>query len=100
MANSHTQLYASQGNGGKATVTVGELGSAISVPAATTTAAGTVLQAADVSALTSVGPGVVANTIVDVTGTPTQATINANFATLATKVNGITAALKAAGIMA
>lgn len=45
MANSHTQLYASQGNGGRATVTIGELG-AIAVSPATTTTGGTVKQAA------------------------------------------------------
>jgi len=51
MANAHTQLYASQGNGGKATVTVAQLGSAIggSIPTATTTVAGTVKQATHIA---------------------------------------------------
>lgn len=37
---------------------------------------------------------------VDVTATPTQATINNNFATLVTRVNALTAALRDAGIVA
>lgn len=37
---------------------------------------------------------------VDVTATPTQATINNNFATLVQRLNAITAALKDAGILA
>jgi hypothetical protein len=37
---------------------------------------------------------------VDVTGTPTQATINNNFATLVTEINKIRAALRDAGILA
>ena len=44
MANSHTQLYAPQGNGGKATVTIGEIGAATVAPATTATA-GVVKQA-------------------------------------------------------
>lgn len=48
MANSNTQLYASQGNGGKAAVTIGEVGEIIggsNVPNATTSTAGVVKQA-------------------------------------------------------
>jgi hypothetical protein len=54
MANAHTQLYASQGNGGKAAVTVAELGAAItgSIPTATTTTAGTVKQTAHIANVT------------------------------------------------
>ena len=100
MANSHTQLYASQGNGGRATVTVGELGSAITVPAASTTVAGVVKKSADVAALSSVGPGTPAAGLVDVTNAFSQTVLNANFATLGTEVNAILTALKAAGIMA
>jgi hypothetical protein len=37
---------------------------------------------------------------VDVTGTPSQATINNNFATLVQRVNALTAALRDAGIIA
>lgn len=37
---------------------------------------------------------------VDVTGTPTQATINNNFATVATEINKLKAALRDAGIVA
>jgi hypothetical protein len=37
---------------------------------------------------------------VDVTGTPTQATINNNFATLVQRVNALAAALRDAGIIA
>ncbi|MGV4984520.1 hypothetical protein ACVB8X_13950 [Streptomyces sp. NRAIS4] len=37
---------------------------------------------------------------VDVTSTPTQATINNNFATVVARLNAITAALKDAGILA
>lgn len=102
MANSHTQLYASQNNGGKATVTVAQLGAAIggSIPTATTTTAGTVKQSADVAALSSVGPGTPAAGLVDVTNAFSQTVLNANFATLGTEVNAILTALKAAGIMA
>ncbi len=52
MADSNTQLYASQGNGGKAAVTIGEVGSIIggpNVPEATTTTFGTVKQAAHIA---------------------------------------------------
>ncbi len=45
MADSNTKLYASQGNGGKATVSVGEIQSAVA-PAATTSVAGVVKKAA------------------------------------------------------
>lgn len=44
--------------------------------------------------------GTPAGGTVDVTSTPTQATINNNFATLVQRVNAITAALKDAGILA
>lgn len=37
---------------------------------------------------------------VDVTATPTQSAINNNFATIVTRLNAITAALKDAGILA
>lgn len=37
--------------------------------------------------------------LVDVTGTPTQAAINDNFADVAAKINGILAALRAANIL-
>jgi|tagenome__1003787_1003787.scaffolds.fasta_scaffold16131990_1 hypothetical protein len=37
---------------------------------------------------------------VDVTGTPTQTTINNNFATLVQRVNALTQALRDAGIIA
>jgi outer membrane murein-binding lipoprotein Lpp len=103
MTTLNTILFASKNNGGKAGVSISDIAGLVggaNAPVATTTVPGVVLQSADVTALTSVGPGVVANTIVDVTATPTQATVNANFATLATKVNAIQAALKAAGIMA
>lgn len=90
MASLETVLYASQRNGGSPSVSIADISALV----------GGDLQAADVTALTSVGPGVAVNTIVDVTATPTQLTVNANFATLATKVNAILAALKAAGLMA
>lgn len=45
MADSNTKLYASQGNGGKSTVSVGEIQAAVA-PAATTTTAGVVKKAA------------------------------------------------------
>jgi hypothetical protein len=47
MANANTKLYASQGNGGKATVKISEINAAAS--AATTTTAGTVKQAAHIA---------------------------------------------------
>jgi hypothetical protein len=46
MANASTKLYASQNNGGRATVSVGELAAA---SAATTTTLGTVKQAAHIA---------------------------------------------------
>ena len=44
--------------------------------------------------------GTPAGGTVDVTATPTQAAINNNFATIITRLNAITAALKDAGILA
>ncbi|MEV7394340.1 hypothetical protein [Streptomyces sp. NPDC091215] len=44
--------------------------------------------------------GTPAGGTVDVTATPTQSTINNNFATLVQRLNAITAALKDAGILA
>ena len=70
-----------------------------SLPAATTAAIGGVKEAANVAALTSVGPGTVAAGLVDVTGTPTQATINANFATLGTMIDAMRTAFVNAGQM-
>lgn len=114
MTNAQTKLYASQGNGGKATVSVAALGTAIggSIPAATTTTNGTVKQAADVTTSTATDPtpAPAGGTGAAAGGWDTApnrdiaiATINAN-RTLAlelqTKVNGILTALKAAGIMA
>lgn len=52
MSNANTKLYATQGNGGKAEVTIGQVGAIIggsSVPAATTTTFGTVKQAAHIA---------------------------------------------------
>ena len=98
MANANTKLYASQGNGGKATVKLSDITAGLST--ASTTTAGTVKQSADVAALTSVGPGTPAAGLVDVTNAFSQTVLNANFATLGTEVNAILAALKAAGIMA
>ncbi len=103
MTDVNTELYASQRNGGKAGVTIATIGTLVgagAVPQASTTVFGTVKKSADVAALSSVGPGTPAAGLVDVTVTPTQATINANFATLGTQVNAILTALKAAGIMA
>lgn len=60
MANSHTQLYASQGNGGKASVTVAELADAISgditIPNAGVSTVGGVLLGSGVTAATAVIP--------------------------------------------
>lgn len=97
-----TKLYATQNNGGSPDVLVSDLVALASTSGtpATTTTYGVVKEATDVAALTSVGPGTVAAGLVDVTATPTQATINANFATLGTQTNAILAALKAAGLMA
>lgn len=103
MSNANTKLYASEGNGGKASVSIATIGSIIggsNVPAATTTTAGVVKQSADVAALSSVGPGTPAAGLVDVTNAFSQTVLNANFATLGTEVNAILTALKAAGIMA
>jgi hypothetical protein len=44
--------------------------------------------------------GTPAGGTVDVTATPTQSTINNNFATLVQRVNALTAALRDAGIIA
>jgi hypothetical protein len=44
--------------------------------------------------------GTPAGGTVDVTATPTQSTINNNFATLVTRLNALTAALRDAGIVA
>lgn len=46
------------------------------------------------------GAGTAAAGTVDVTVTPTQTTINANFATVVTRLNAITAALRDANIIA
>jgi hypothetical protein len=103
MANTSTKLYASQANGGRADVTIAQIGALVggaTVPAASTTTAGIVKQSADVAALSSIGPGTPAAGIVDVTATFSQPIVNANFATLATQVNAILTALKNAGIMA
>lgn len=54
---------------------------------------------AALAALTSAA-GTPGTGTVDVTGTPTQATINNNFATVVQRLNAITAALKDAGILA
>ena len=51
------------------------------------------------AALTSAAGTPAAGTV-DVTSTPTQATINNNFATIVQRLNAITAALKDAGILA
>jgi hypothetical protein len=51
------------------------------------------------AALTS-ATGTPAGGTVDVTATPTQASINNNFATIVQRLNAITAALKDAGILA
>ncbi|MFI6560391.1 hypothetical protein [Streptomyces sp. NPDC050534] len=51
------------------------------------------------AALTS-AVGTPAAGTVDVTATPTQSTINNNFATLVQRLNAVTAALKDAGILA
>lgn len=96
MANANTKLYASQGNGGKSTVSVSELGAA--VPVATSSTPGTVKKASTVAALT-IGTGTPAAGTVDVGASFTQATLNNNFATVATQINSILTALKAAGIM-
>ena len=102
MATTDTLLYATQNNGGSPSVSIAEIVALASIGGtpATTTTYGVVKQSADVVALSSVGPGVPAAGLVDVTATPTQATVNANFATLGTSVNAILTALKAAGIMA
>jgi hypothetical protein len=102
MTTLNTLLYASQNNGGKATVSVNDIVSlaADNASAATTTVAGVVLKAADQAALMSVGPGTPAGTIVDVGSSFSQPILNANFATLATEINAILTNLKAAGIMA
>lgn len=78
MANSHTQLYASQGNGGKATVTIGEIGAATVTPA-TTAAFGTVKQVVHI-----------ANVAVPF----------ADLTAAANSFNGLLAALQTAGVMA
>ena len=44
--------------------------------------------------------GTPAGGTVDVTATPTQSTINNNFATLVSRLNALTAALRDAGIIA
>lgn len=101
MTSLDTELYATQRNGGKAGVTIGTIVDLAgeNVPEATTTVPGAVLKAATVAPLTSVGPGTPAGTIVDVTVTPTQTTINANFASLATQFNALVASLKASGAL-
>ena len=102
MASLATKLYATQNNGGSPSVTINDIGSVLGSTAspATTSTLGVVKQATDVAALSSVGPGTPASGLVDVTATPTQATVNANFATLGTQLNAALAALKAAGLMA
>lgn len=48
----------------------------------------------------TIGVGTPGAGTVDVTGTPTQASINNNFATVATAINQLRAALRDAGILA
>lgn len=55
-------------------------------------------QHASLTDLTS-GAGTAAAGTVDVTATPTQTTINSNFATVVTRLNAITAALRDANII-
>lgn len=102
MASLATKLYATQNNGGSPSVTVGEVAALASTGGtpATTTTLGVVKQATDVAALSSVGPGVPAAGLVDVTAAFSQPVLNANFATLGTQLNAALAALKAAGLMA
>lgn len=102
MASLDTQLYATQNNGGSAAVTIRQVAALASTggTAATTTTLGVVKQATDVAALSSVGPGVPAAGLVDVTAAFSQPVLNANFATLGTQLNAAMAALKAAGLMA
>jgi hypothetical protein len=102
MTSLATKLYATQNNGGSPSVTINDIGSVLGSTAspATTSTLGVVKQATDVVALSSVGPGTPASGLVDVTATPTQATVNANFATLGTQLNAALAALKTAGLMA
>lgn len=98
MANVNTKLYAIEGNGGRAYVTLGEA-TANGAPATATTY-GVVKEAATVAALTSEGPGTPATGLVDVGAAFSQVTLNDNFATLGAKVDAILAAIKAAGQMA
>jgi hypothetical protein len=76
MANSHTQLYASQGNGGKATVTIGEIGAATVAPATTSTA-GVVKEATAVA----------------------NCTVAADGTSAGTQLNALLAALRTAGVL-
>jgi hypothetical protein len=69
-------------------------------PTATTTVAGTVKEAADVAATANTNGTAAGAGIVDVTATPTQATINANFTLVANQINSILTNMKAAGQMA
>lgn len=61
--------------------------------------AGASSKAANVAALSSVGPGTPAAGLVDVTAAFSQAVLNANFATLGTFCNAVRLALVNAGLM-
>lgn len=76
------------------------VGTSGSVPAATTTTIGGVKEAADVAATANTNGAAAGASIVDVTATPTQATINANFSYVAAQINAILTSIKAAGQMA
>lgn len=98
MADVNTKLYASQGNGGRAEVSVGEV-TQNGAPATTTTY-GVVKQSATVAALTSEGPGTPATGLVDVGAAFSQTTLNDNFATLGAKLDALLAAMVASGQLA
>ena len=107
MANLHTQLYASQNNGGKAAATIQEIGNVLGSTAspATTSTLGVVKQATDVTALTDSTGGTPSSTLAAISAGAAYAQADAvatknALASLAANNNAILAALKAAGIMA
>lgn len=116
MANAHTQLYASQGNGGKAAVTVAELADVISteitIPMAQVSTIGGVLLGSGITAASAVVPAAApaGGTGAAAGAWDTSANRDAAIATinglrldvieLQTKVNALISSLSASGAIA
>ena len=108
MSSLTTKLYATQGNGGAADVSIAEIGSLIGsgdVPLASPTVPGIVLQAATVAALTDSTGGTASATLAAITAGSSYAeadmvAVKNALASLAADYNALRTSLRAAGIVA